>query len=362
MRINGSPLRIFCTSLARFAFICRPFRIIQDEACCLKIVSYTGRFLPNVRSLCLSTVHRLLHTFALILLVLPSQAQHTSTVDTLDWRGYFPLEVGNVWESVQVIYPSYSSTIRIEITGDTLISGRQYFRHHYSTRQRDVNLLTDTSFTSTYYLGYDSLATRLLRYFPGREEAYTMDLSRGFDATVVDGTWCGGRYATSDDFVIVGDEPFGYELVSYGAEKGCIGTATGTGEWYYHGIGPQAPHIGHGNLGYSRYTYLRIGGREYGSSAAPVNTQPDLLRQVSQELHLYPNPTSEWLTVELDQPYEQLIRLTIYDVRGRKLVTQNDCRPLSCSVDVSDLTPGVYLSRLRAGNGEVYEKPFLVIR
>jgi len=62
---------------------------------------------------------------------------------------------------------------------------------------------------------------------------------------------------------------------------------------------------------------------------------------------LYPNPASDYITVELQQNGEKLESVKILDLLGKELVASNDMAGSNIQTfDVSRFTPGVYVMRV----------------
>lgn len=80
------------------------------------------------------------------------------------------------------------------------------------------------------------------------------------------------------------------------------------------------------------------------------------------QIKLFPNPTNDWLTIEYDASILSSA-ITIYDISGGKVKQlSTDIKNQQHTVDVSDLTPGVYFVEINDNIGNsVYEK-FVVLR
>jgi hypothetical protein len=73
-------------------------------------------------------------------------------VDTLDWRRYYPLEIGNTWEYTG-IDGAPNQLIRT-IVGDTVANGYRYF-----VRRDSIPLYVRPPVVFTYYVRYDTAGT-----------------------------------------------------------------------------------------------------------------------------------------------------------------------------------------------------------
>ncbi|MEZ4887088.1 MAG: T9SS type A sorting domain-containing protein [Chitinophagales bacterium] len=80
-------------------------------------------------------------------------------------------------------------------------------------------------------------------------------------------------------------------------------------------------------------------------------------------LQTYPNPTSDFLTIQFELQQSALTKLAIYDLAGKKLQTVvNETLQLGKHqqrVEVGDLPAGMYVCRLKVG-GEMVSKTFVV--
>ena len=70
-------------------------------------------------------------------------------------------------------------------------------------------------------------------------------------------------------------------------------------------------------------------------------------------MRLYPNPAREQLVVEVPaELLEQSPVLNVYDAFGRLVLTQQ-ANEVQNTVNLETLTPGVYITRVSANNGQV---------
>jgi hypothetical protein len=72
---------------------------------------------------------------------------------------------------------------------------------------------------------------------------------------------------------------------------------------------------------------------------------------------IYPNPFSTVINIQFSKPITDLINLTIYDIRGVKILEENKkATEAILTVDLSFLPASVYLVRLRSLNLNYYTK------
>ena len=64
---------------------------------------------------------------------------------------------------------------------------------------------------------------------------------------------------------------------------------------------------------------------------------------------VYPNPTSEWVMVDSEQP---VTRIDLYDQNGRLVRTENMNAANHCQLQMSDMSTGFYLMRVTFDNNQ----------
>jgi hypothetical protein len=64
---------------------------------------------------------------------------------------------------------------------------------------------------------------------------------------------------------------------------------------------------------------------------------------------VYPNPTSEWVMVDSEQP---VMRMDLYDQNGRLVRTENVNAAARCQMRMSDMSAGFYLLRVTFDNNQ----------
>lgn len=290
----------------------------------------------------------------ILLFVGHAYGQDASIPDTLDWRGYYPLEIGNMWEWKTEILVAYQGLDAREIIGDTLIGGISYFVEAAYGEAFDPLNGVDRSGRDTVFVRYDTSQKRVVVYDRDEQAEYprTCDLSTAFESIIMCDGWgemmVDGNYAEAFGTINIGiDAPFRALKEFYNL---------GGGENFFHGIG-RLPGVGDGAQGTIYFTYVRIGGTEYGT---PVVTLPVEKPEVLPEemMTLYPNPVRDVLIVETKRA--ALLSLGVYDGLGR-LVMQQACFEWMCSLDVRQLQAGVHFLRVRGGTEKQHARPFVVI-
>ena len=269
-----------------------------------------------------------------------------AVADTLDPSGYYPLQLGNVWEYVAYSGPFLSHLIRDEVIADTVIDGNIF----YKVRRTSFNIEEHQPITTAAY-SYSilSIAEGVLLSWSSQ---YGLDelvpLSRDFSScyeTVLGTAIVAGSYATTYTFE-------SGEMVGLTATKEF--TLPVAGYEYGHGLGNIR---GWGDGGATmELSYARVDGVDYGvrldslfDIRVGIEVVPDLLK--GSRVNIYPNPASSvahiWFM--LARPGQTSLR--IYDIQGRLVATPLQGRNLTAGKhtiawNVNELAPGVYFVRL----------------
>ena len=78
------------------------------------------------------------------------------------------------------------------------------------------------------------------------------------------------------------------------------------------------------------------------------------------ELTLYPNPTSEHLTIKLKENIGKINQLSVYDVLGKEYHLDNKQNGTTeYWINVSTLGPGFYLIKCQTDDGKLYHGEFI---
>lgn len=87
-----------------------------------------------------------------------------------------------------------------------------------------------------------------------------------------------------------------------------------------------------------------------------------ITNEEERKITLYPNPTASWLSLELDQSFEEVLTAKLYSTTGQHLRTYSlAAQETMHQLNLSDLENGLYFLMLEA-NGEVWRKPISVVR
>ncbi len=77
------------------------------------------------------------------------------------------------------------------------------------------------------------------------------------------------------------------------------------------------------------------------------------LDELSSSLNIYPNPVSDRLYIETDAVIEEVI---VYDIFGRCKITEAQRHKDTKSLDISDLSNGIYFVKIRTADGETVKR------
>ena len=79
----------------------------------------------------------------------------------------------------------------------------------------------------------------------------------------------------------------------------------------------------------------------------------DAIEEMTTSLSVYPNPVSDRLYIETETEVEEVV---VYDLFGRRQVTETPSRQGNVTVDVSNLSNGVYFVKVVTENGEIVKR------
>jgi hypothetical protein len=105
---------------------------------------------------------------------------------------------------------------------------------------------------------------------------------------------------------------------------------------------------------------LRLGSKEYGERVVFVGVEEEEVPD-AHTVAVYPNPARDQVTVDLGSA-ESRISLSVYNVLGQKVLSDQDCAGRSCTVGTSFLSPGTYLMRGIKEGGTSFRTLFTIVR
>ena len=304
-----------------------------------------------------------------LLLILPRLAPAQPTADTLDWRRYYPLEVGNVWE-YQVA--EGEPLLRREIVGDTVAGGRTYFLMEEASYDIDhIGGGTDLRIWSldTLYVRYNSLGTVVMVEHPdtaavprqvpfgGKVSGY-FDFRASFGDTLHYGEGAQDFYVTSGGY---------HQVVTIGGravETPAVKTFQSRlwKESYAADIG----FLGGGNLWGLRITYANVGGRVYGTSRTPLASEDVIVPEGSGIETVYPNPARDHVMAAYQLRASEKVTVEVFDLLGRRVWAGTEAvKPPGryvLRIDTDSWATGTYYVRIGSAAGRQAMKPVVVVR
>ncbi len=257
----------------------------------------------------------------------PTWAQPEAVPDTLDWRRYFPLEVGNEWQyELREAFNQLGGFLSFRILADTTIEEQEYF-----VIERAV---------------YDSLGVR----FHQRLRPIRYDTSRASivwfatyndDGNVIIDEWDWEEVPCGLDLAFGSREECGYPVEYFHNTIGGYGRQVVIDEVAYnvaaykefdslgggHGLATDIGLIWRSSEGggtFQRLVYARIGEMTYGSPVVMTSHEEKIALPDEVSIRsVYPNPFVEQTTVAYSTERTGVVELMLYDMLGR-LVWQQE--------------------------------------
>ncbi len=290
--------------------------------------------------------------FLTVFVCAPMAAQEDPVPDTLDYRLYYPLEVGNVWEYKVIIFPGETYYLRREVIRDTTIQGRLYFaEQRWESHFEEPWIPSGQSL-----LRYDDATTRLYRWSgPSQVDViHTCPLGADFGSTV-DCFEIGQKeetvYGGYGGSVLFDTGP-----VPVAATKTFAGIADPPGiPLYASGIGDYFLQL---DIGSSKrkIEYARIAGVEYGVPI-PVRTESDSPELTSgpSSIDVAPNPFTSEVRLRVRYAIPQQLDIEVFDIVGRRVYAGEEFVGVGrteLNLDGSDWPRGVYFVRVCTTAGQ----------
>lgn len=288
-----------------------------------------------------------------------------SDPDTLDWHGYFPLQVGNLWQ-----YDIHECDLISEadwirqwrIVAETTHGVEPWFVLEARCVTIDVS---DPYFDPC--TGFE-LEHRLIRYDEDRASLRVLWLAP-------DGTYRDAPLYRPEDIAL--DMPFDTTQVGNEGEYHFyrenearlsndtvipttvkavhVESAVPGARWFAHGIGFLASVGGEGGETTIRLRFASVGGETWGRHFPVAIESPPELPSAIVALEVYPNPATGQVAVAIDLGRATSVTARLVDGAGRlvRSIAQSRMLPTGSStmtVGISDLAPGVYLVDVTAGS------------
>lgn len=283
------------------------------------------------------------------------------TLDSLDWKMYFPLEVGNSWE-----YQDGDGLplTRLSVTSLTEANGQEYFVMHEEVFHivfpsevlstiRDENYFVRYD-TSGVVLWFQDLALDVYPYSStfrlGDAEFINFDLRasfghiwnwgpQSFEKVAVTGGYNDnirmGAFYTLD---VEARKSYNY-LVKYHS--------------YAWGIG----FMGGGNLYGPRLKYAYVSGQAYGAKVVSSDHRPSIPPDLGI-IDVYPSPADGVINLDWKDQTSRDYNIKLFDAMGRLVYIRDHVRG-RMRIDSSALRSGVYFILIETSRTKIF-KPIVV--
>jgi len=116
---------------------------------------------------------------------------------------------------------------------------------------------------------------------------------------------------------------------------------------------------GQSNSNYKSKLLTMLNGKEINTKNITSNNLPKHFRLYQN----YPNPFNPMTTIKYEIPKDGNIKLTVYDITGREIISINEYRQAGVytyTFDGTNLASGVYIYKVTAGNFTETKKMVLI--
>lgn len=279
--------------------------------------------------------------------------------DSLDWRRYFPLEVGNEWHyrsGYDAPAPDLALSDDIffawRVRADTVVGDQRYFA--LEETQFDV-YRTPTSET-THLVRYDTLLATVVvsrEGLGGEDELWKLPCR--LDAPLETDSGCVSDGLALTYFVTggVGDPP--YEIAPgepLEADRWKVFQTLGGSQTLASDVGLIEVGVEASSFR-TALIYAQVSGRTYGSEALPTNVESEALAAQGVRIEgVYPNPATTSATILYYQSHPIPATLEVFNMLGR-LVHQERLHAQIAGLQTvhwrpHGLSPGLYFIRIQA--------------
>lgn len=302
----------------------------------------------------------------LVMAIQPGEVAGQPNPDPFDWRRFFPLEIGNIWE-YEVL--EGAPLVRAQIVGDTVVLNRSYYVLEEKTP------LPGGNFIEKFYLRYDSagvvvslvdieadsvnypleLPVTDLR-FPSMHNYLNLQASIGdtlfYNEEIIPGLFQVLPYG-SDQLYISGELAETEEIKCYNFPCCWISCYAADIGW-----------INGGSLQQYRLTYAKVNGKEIGTlRATAIETAEESPGDIFTVEAIFPNPFVDAATVQYELKETASLQIELFNSLGQRLFSDGLATQAAgryeYTIQRSGLSSGVYYLRLTT-NGNTYLHSIIV--
>ncbi len=291
-------------------------------------------------------------------------AAFAQTPDTTSAERYLSLEVGNVWEyeswieeclDIEFCYTELVGYQRWTVEQDSVVEAQAY----KVLAQQGFNLEGEGGLVRRILVRFDEAQARGFRLYGGVEEPWPGDIPCPLDAPTGGPPIECGEY---EDLFFADAGEVGVDSLGSQVQRSAK-LFTGLITWSEYAADIGLLTTGAAEFGGSWITlaYARVGDLEYGTRV-PVSVEGPPAES-TLTLSVYPNPSSGAATVQLSLDAPQRVRLSVYDVLGRRVFSDDlgarTAGAMQHRLDTARLPAGVYLVRLTGDAGMVATTRFV---
>lgn len=302
--------------------------------------------------------------------------------DTLGWRGYLPLAVGNVWqyevEGANGIFGVLTRAyLQWHVVADTLIDAHTYYLLEatcdslYASNHPDAGPPCPSGRIERTFLRYDEATANLIERAaePQGSDGERLWLRYGFRLDAAFGAyqpasdlddWAGEYEYSRDSLTVISGDTVATtvkRILVYSVVPGSLAFAQGiglVGMGFFEGGG--TAHT---------LRYARVDGRVYGAPLPLAADRPGAAPAVAV-LDAYPQPAHTQVEVRFETDRPERLRLVVYDLLGRAVAARDlGRRPAGAHhavLDVAGLGSGTYVLVLDAPGRVAARRSLVVVR
>jgi fibronectin type 3 domain-containing protein len=84
-----------------------------------------------------------------------------------------------------------------------------------------------------------------------------------------------------------------------------------------------------------------------------ITTTGDMIEEIGSKVEIYPNPVNDILYIEAET---EILTMEIYDVYGRRQVTETPSHQGNLVIDLSELKSGIYFVKINTTEGNIVKR------